>query len=123
MGAVIECAVFGVHDEIKSVVPLALIVLSSAEMDIHTSEIEREVVELVRKRVGPVASLKKVGIVPALPKTRSGKILRNVLRSMANGKEKINIPGTIEDRSVLIDVKRTLDSIGYRTHPDALRKE
>ena len=97
--AVAECAVIGVHDEIKGQVPRAFVVIKAgAEPD--PEELQREVIERVRDTVGPVAALRDVRIVPALPKTRSGKILRRSMRAIADGREE-PVPSTIEDPRVL----------------------
>ncbi|TEX52468.1 MAG: propionyl-CoA synthetase [Actinomycetales bacterium mxb001] len=103
--AVAECAVIGVHDEIKGQVPRAFVVLK-AGIDADPAALQEEIVEMVRDRIGPVAALRQVAIVPALPKTRSGKILRRTMRGIADGREE-PIPSTIEDASVL-DVLRPL---------------
>lgn len=103
--AVAECAVIGVHDEIKGQVPRAFVVLKAGN-DADPAALEEEIVELVRDRIGPVAALRQVSIVPALPKTRSGKILRRTMRGIADGRDE-PIPSTIEDASVL-DVLRPL---------------
>lgn len=107
-------------DLLKGETPVALIVVGEGCREADDDEerndrlevICREVVELVRERIGAVASLKLVASVPALPKTRSGKILRNIMRSMANGEEEIRIPGTIEDVGVLEGVREGLEKLG-----------
>lgn len=99
--AVAECAVIGVHDDLKGQVPRALVVLKSGIDDGADGErIRRELVARVRSEVGPVAALHRVDIVAALPKTRSGKILRKTMREMADGKPSV-VPATIEDPTVL----------------------
>jgi propionyl-CoA synthetase len=99
--AVAECAVIGVHDDLKGQVPRALVVLKSGvDAEADGERIRRELVARVRAEVGPVASLHRVDIVAALPKTRSGKILRKTMREMADGKD-TTVPATIEDASVL----------------------
>ena len=103
--AVAECAVIGVHDEIKGQVPRAFVVLKAGS-DADPAALQEEIVEIVRDRIGPVAALRQVSIVPALPKTRSGKILRRTMRGIADGRDE-PIPSTIEDASVL-DVLRPL---------------
>jgi propionyl-CoA synthetase len=108
---VVECAVMGVEDELKGHIPVGLIVVSG-ENDREEEEICQEVVQFVRDRVGAVAAFKSVAVVSALPKTRSGKILRNVMRNIADGKE-YKLPGTIEDASVIDKVKASLKGIGY----------
>ena len=92
--AVAECAVIGADDALKGMVPLAFAVMKSGagpEIDLP-----REIIALVRQQLGPVAALKQVHIVDALPKTRSGKILRAAIRRLANG-EDVGIPPTIEN--------------------------
>ncbi|GMH49958.1 hypothetical protein TrVE_jg831 [Triparma verrucosa] len=92
-----ECAVIGVNDSLKGVVPVALFVVSG---NCKSTSIADDVINLVREHVGPVASMKTAIEVHALPKTRSGKILRQVIRKIANGEE-YKLPGTIEDASVV----------------------
>ena len=99
--AVAECAVIGVHDDLKGQVPRALVVLKSGvDGEAEGERIRRELVARVRSEVGAVAALHQVDIVPALPKTRSGKILRKTMREMAEGHSPA-VPATIEDASVL----------------------
>jgi propionyl-CoA synthetase len=99
--AVAECAVIGVADELKGQVPRGLVVLKAGVDAAEDGErIRAELVERVRAEVGPVASLRRVDIVPALPKTRSGKILRKTMREIADGANP-TVPGTIEDAAVL----------------------
>ncbi|HET9632978.1 MAG TPA: propionyl-CoA synthetase [Terrabacter sp.] len=99
--AVAECAVIGVHDELKGQVPRALVVLKSGiDADADGDRIKKELVARVRAEVGPVAALHQVDIVGALPKTRSGKILRKTMRELADGHTPA-VPATIEDPSVL----------------------
>ena len=97
--AVAECAVIGVADQLKGQAPRALVVLK-AGADIDPDVLAAEVVAAVRERVGPVAAFKEVVVVPALPKTRSGKILRRTMRNIADGRDE-PVPSTIEDMSVL----------------------
>ncbi len=97
--AVAECAVIGVHDEIKGQVPRAFVVLK-AGTTVDPDDLAAEVVRAVREEVGPVAALKSVIVVPALPKTRSGKVLRRSMRAIAEGREEA-VPSTIEDPTVL----------------------
>ena len=100
--AVAECAVIGVADALKGQVPRALVVLKAdreyapEEMAALAGQLEQR----VRDEVGALASLSQVDVVQALPKTRSGKILRKTMRQMADG-EQVQVPGTIEDASVL----------------------
>jgi propionyl-CoA synthetase len=101
--AVAECAVIGVHDELKGQVPRGFVVLKAGASG-EQAAIAAELVQLVRDRIGPVAALRRVDVVAALPKTRSGKILRKTMRGIADGAEE-PVPSTIEDPSVL-DVLR-----------------
>ena len=91
---VAECAVMGVADPLKGQVPLGLLVLK-AGVERAASEIEDEVVALVRERIGPVASFRTALVVERLPKTRSGKILRGTMRAIADGEE---LPHAGDDR-------------------------
>jgi propionyl-CoA synthetase len=109
--SVAECAVFGVKDALKTQVPLALVVLK-ANVRRDAAVVVKELVDLVRQRVGPVANLKRVGIVARLPKTRSGKVLRGTMRKMADS-EPFQVPATIDEPSVLDEIKKSLQSLGY----------
>lgn len=97
--AVAECAVIGIHDNIKGQVPLALVVLNDG-FDIGEDQLRDELIAAVRRDIGPVAAFKDIAIVTALPKTRSGKILRRTMRGMAGGRDE-PVPSTIEDSSIL----------------------
>ena len=106
--AVAECAVIGVADDFKGQVPRGLVVLKGGiDADAEGDQIVKELVQRVRGEVGAVAALKQVDIVAALPKTRSGKILRKTMREIADGKTP-TVPGTIEDASVLDQLAETL---------------
>jgi propionyl-CoA synthetase len=97
--AVAECAVVGVHDDLKGQVPRGFVVLK-AGVDVDPERLQAELVEAVRTDIGAVAGLRRVDVVPALPKTRSGKILRRTMREIADGQNPA-VPSTIEDASVL----------------------
>src|SRR4051812_12858522 len=97
--AVAECAVVGVHDELKGQVPRGFVVLK-AGVDADPGQLQAELVHAVRDQIGPVAGLRRVDVVPALPKTRSGKILRRTMREIADGADPA-VPSTIEDPAVL----------------------
>jgi propionyl-CoA synthetase len=97
--AVAECAVVGVHDPLKGQLPRGFVVLK-AGVDADPAALEAELVQAVRDQIGAVASLRRVDVVPALPKTRSGKILRKTMRGIADGREE-PVPSTIEDPGVL----------------------
>ena len=104
--AVAECAVIGVHDNMKGEVPMGFVVLK-AGINMGEEQLEKELVALVREKVGPVAFFKQAILVKRLPKTRSGKILRKIMRNMADGKE-FAMPSTIEDASVLTELEGTM---------------
>ena len=97
--AVAECAVIGVHDSFKGQVPRGFVVLK-AGVSTDPAAVSAELVHLIRDRIGPVAALRRVDVVPALPKTRSGKILRKTMRGIADGQDE-PVPSTIEDPAVL----------------------
>lgn len=106
---VVECAVVGAADALKGTVPVALIVTSGP-----SETVVDDVVALVRDKIGAFAALKSCAVVAALPKTRSGKILRKAIRAMADGDDTYKLPGTIEDASVVEDdVRPALASLGY----------
>ena len=104
--AVAECAVVGARDELKGQTPIGLVVLK-AGVNRPEAEIAAELVALVRERIGPVAAFKDARVVPRLPKTRSGKILRGSIRRIADG-ETAPVPPTIEDPAALDEVARAL---------------
>jgi propionyl-CoA synthetase len=103
---VAECAVVGAADAVKGQVPLGLVVLK-AGVARPAADIERELVQLIRDRIGPIAALKTACIVPRLPKTRSGKILRASIRRLADGQDP-NPPPTIDDPQALDEVRDAL---------------
>ncbi|KUI10349.1 propionate--CoA ligase [Mycolicibacterium acapulense] len=102
--AVAECAVIGVRDDIKGQVPRGFVVLKSGASDDGLAE---QLIESVRENIGAVACFKLVDVVPALPKTRSGKILRKTMRGIAHGREE-PLPSTIEDPAVIEALKPIL---------------
>lgn len=104
--AVAECAVIGINDELKGQTPLALVVTKLGE-EIEHFQLEQEIVKLVRHQIGAVASLRNVVIVERLPKTRSGKILRKLMRSIADG-ENFQIPSTIDDEAIVEEIMEVL---------------
>ncbi|MDR8020269.1 AMP-binding protein [Nesterenkonia aerolata] len=97
--AVAECAVIGLADELKGQRPSGYVVLKSGQ-EIGEDDLRAELTSLVRSTIGPVADFKDVAVVSALPKTRSGKILRKTMRQIADGDE-YKVPSTIEDAGVL----------------------
>ncbi len=100
--AVAECAVVGIADELKGQIPVGFVVLKSG-IEIDENDLEKELIQMVRNKIGPVASFKRAVVAQRLPKTRSGKILRKIMRYMADGKS-FNPPSTIEDMSVLDEI-------------------
>ena len=107
---VAECAVIGIHDGMKGQVPCGFVVLN-AGVARDGIEIEKEVVALVRDRIGPVAAFKSVVAVKRLPKTRSGKILRGTMQKIAD-KEAWNMPATIDDPAILDEITVALQTRG-----------
>ena len=97
--AVAECAVIGINDPLKGQIPVGFVVLKSG-MTCTEVELEKELISMVRDQVGPVASFKRAVVCNRLPKTRSGKILRKIMRNIAD-KVSYTPPSTIEDMSVL----------------------
>ncbi|TBW11856.1 propionyl-CoA synthetase [Azotobacter chroococcum subsp. isscasi] len=104
--AVAECAVIGVPDAIKGQVPLGLIVLKDGAR-IAEQQLQRELTAMIREQIGALACFQRIALVKRLPKTRSGKILRAVLRQLANGEE-VAIPSTIDDPAILGEIGATL---------------
>jgi propionyl-CoA synthetase len=103
---VAECAVIGVKDELKGEVPCGFIVLK-AGVNRPPTEIETEVVSLVRERIGPVAAFKRAIAIERLPKTRSGKILRATMKKIAD-EDAWSMPATIDDPAVLDEIADAL---------------
>ena len=108
---VAESAVMGVQDKLKGQVPVGFVVVN-AGVNRPEEEIQKELVALVREKIGPVAAFKIVLLVKRLPKTRSGKILRAVMRKIADG-EPYNAPATIDDPEVLTEITEVLANAGY----------
>jgi acyl-coenzyme A synthetase/AMP-(fatty) acid ligase len=107
--AVAECAVIGVNDNMKGQVPVGFVVLKEGQK-FTDEQIEKELVQMVRQKVGPVASFKRAVIARRLPKTRSGKILRKIMRHIADG-ESYSPPSTIEDMSVLGELEGLMEKL------------
>jgi len=110
---VAECAVIGIADQLKGQVPAGFLVLNSGVAR-DAGEVEREVVQLVREQIGPVAAFKLAMTVIRLPKTRSGKILRGTMRKIADG-EDYKMPATIDDPVILSEISESLKSRGIPT--------
>ena len=109
--AVAECAVLGVADALKGQLPLGLVVVK-AGVETTEKELVPELVGLVREKIGPVADFKQALLVKRLPKTRSGKILRGTVRSMADGTP-YKAPATIDDPAILDEIQEDLGRLGY----------
>ena len=103
---VAECAVVGAKDQLKGHTPLGLVVLKAGANQDHAA-ICKELVALVRERIGPVAAFKDACVVARLPKTRSGKILRASIRRLADG-EPAAPPPTIDDPAILDEISAVL---------------
>ena len=114
---VAEAAVIGVADDIKGQVPCGFLVLNSG-VSKDEKTIEKEVIDLVRHQIGPVAAFKLATCVKRLPKTRSGKILRGTMQKIADG-ETWKMPATIEDPAVLGEIETALRAHGM-PHPHVL---
>lgn len=108
---VAECAVMGVADELKGQLPVGFLVVNSGSSRDH-AEIVSDVVALVREKIGPVAAFKSAAVVPRLPKTRSGKILRGTMRCIADD-EDWKMPATIDDPAILDEITAALKTLGY----------
>lgn len=108
---VAECAVIGAEDQLKGQVPIGFFVLK-AGVSRDPSEISAELVQMVRKDIGPLACFKSAVVVERLPKTRSGKILRGTMRKIADG-EQYSVPSTIEDPTSLDVIRNAAGKIGY----------
>jgi propionyl-CoA synthetase len=107
---VAECAVLGIKDDLKGEVPCGFVVLKAGVARPH-EQIEKEIVGLVREKIGPVAAFKLAITVPRLPKTRSGKILRGTIKKIADH-EPWTMPATIEDPKVLEEIGEALKGRG-----------
>ncbi len=108
---VAECAVVGAADMLKGQVPLGFVVLK-AGVTKPEDRILRELVALVREKIGPVAAFKQAVIVKRLPKTRSGKILRGTMQKIADAQD-FRMPATIDDPAILSEIEAALQPVGY----------
>ncbi|MEW6054050.1 MAG: propionyl-CoA synthetase [Nitrospirota bacterium] len=106
-----ECAVIGAHDTLKGQLPVGLVVLKSGVVR-GEEELKKELVQMIRNEIGPVACFKEAVVVARLPKTRSGKILRSTMRKIADA-QPYTVPSTIDDPSILGEVEEALRKIGY----------
>ena len=108
---VAECAVIGVADALKGQLPMGFVCLSNG-VDRPHEEIVKELIARVREKIGPVAAFKLACVVDRLPKTRSGKILRGTMASIADGRD-YKMPATIDDPVILDELTDALKTLGY----------
>ena len=108
--AVAECAVIGINDPLKGQQPIGLVLLKNG-VEIDDAQIESELVAMVRKEIGAVACFRRAIVVQRLPKTRSGKILRKLLRQIAEGSD-YTVPSTIDDPASLPEIQEIMDRNG-----------
>ena len=101
--AVAECAVVGIEEDLKGQQPVGFVVLKSG-VTISEAVLEAELIQMVREKIGPIACFRRAAVVKRLPKTRSGKILRKIMRNIADGKT-FAPPSTIEDITVLDEMR------------------
>lgn len=106
-----ECAVIGAHDSLKGQLPVGLVVLKAGVIR-EEEDLKRELVQMIRNEIGPIACFKQAAVVARLPKTRSGKILRSTMRKIADG-DQYTVPSTIDDPSILGEIEEALKKIGY----------
>ena len=111
---VAECAVVGVADALKGEVPIGFVV-TKAGVTKQAEDIVSELIARVRKTIGPVAAFKQASLVPRLPKTRSGKILRGTIKKIADGESYVT-PATIDDPDILDEITTALAGLGYPKH-------
>ena len=107
---VAECAVIGIADAMKGQLPMGFLVLN-AGVNRAEQDIVKEAIALVRERIGPVAAFKLCAVVERLPKTRSGKILRGTMRSIADG-QSWKMPATIDDPAIIDEISVALKQLG-----------
>ena len=115
--AVAECAVVGIHDPDKGQVPIGLLLLKDG-VNVEPQALERELIQMVRQTIGPFANFKRAVVVQRLPKTRSGKILRQVLRKMIDGDPYVT-PSTIEDPGIIPEIETILRQEGVLSSPSS----
>jgi len=108
---VAECAVVAAPDELKGEVPVGFVVLKSG-VTRAADAIVPELIERVRATIGPVASFRSAAVIPRLPKTRSGKILRGTMKKIAEGTP-FTTPATIDDPAILDEIREALRALGY----------
>ena len=111
VAAVAECAVVGIADAEKGQVPVGLLLMKDG-INQDFAALQDELVQSVRNAVGPIANFKRAIVVPRLPKTRSGKILRQVIRKMIDG-QPYTVPSTIDDPAIVEELLETLTANGW----------
>lgn len=104
--AIAECAVIGIEDQLKGQVPMGLAVLKDG-VSIDTDALTQDLKQMIRSKIGPISCYSSTLIIQRLPKTRSGKILRRILRQVADGKP-YSVPSTIDDPMILDEIKQAL---------------
>lgn len=104
--AIAECAVIGIEDQLKGQVPMGLAVLKDG-VSIETDALTQDLKQMIRSKIGPISCYSSTLIIQRLPKTRSGKILRRILRQVADGKP-YSVPSTIDDPMILDEIKQAL---------------
>ncbi|HJL84830.1 MAG TPA: propionyl-CoA synthetase, partial [Candidatus Marinimicrobia bacterium] len=105
---VAECAVVGIADELKGEVPAGFVVLKDG-FDISVEKLEPELIQSIRSNIGAIANFRQAAIVQRLPKTRSGKILRKTIRTLANEGDAAT-PSTIDDPAIINEIKIIMKS-------------
>lgn len=108
---VAECSVIGAADQLKGELPVGMVVLK-AGVTRSEADIVKEIIQMVRNKIGPVAAFKQAVVVQRLPKTRSGKILRGTMKKIADGSE-YKVPATIDDPTILSEIGTALQTLGY----------
>ena len=114
--AVAECAVIGIEDVDKGQVPMGLVLLKDGA-NVTPAQLQTELVQMVRNGVGAIANFKRAVVVKRLPKTRSGKILRQVMRKMVDGKP-FSVPSTIDDPLIIDEIRSTLVENGVMSQEE-----
>ncbi|OZB14861.1 MAG: propionyl-CoA synthetase [Marinobacter sp. 34-60-7] len=104
--AIAECCVVGIHDDLKGQIPVGLALIKDGAT-IDPDELEEELVDMVRDKIGAIACFRRAIVVERLPKTRSGKILRRIIRQIADG-ETYSVPSTIDDPGILDEISEKL---------------
>ena len=116
--AIAECSVIGVNDALKGQLPVGLVLLKDG-VNIDEKALEQDLVQCVRDKIGPVACFKRAIVVNRLPKTRSGKILRKLLRQIA-ANESVAVPSTIDDPSSVREIESIMREKGLVNETSAV---